>query len=166
MIWVTLLVCEILLEMFGLYDSLVGIIAIKNKFDVKTITGIVLHYNCIINMVDCGLKVTVAIWLLIGPDEHSCYWWATVFVWTKFCRFFAIHSIAIIRLISILVEKYQIQYSTNLKLVVFASLVSLAATMVAVLPIKPVLHIGFFAQVSLYSVQKYLNKKDASKKLF
>ena len=102
----------------------------------------------------------------VGRDEHSCYIWAMVFVLTKCCRYFAIPTISIIRLISILVEKYQIQYSTNLKLVVFASLVSLAATMVAVLPIKPVLHIGFFAQVSLYSVQKYLNKKDASKKLF
>ena len=165
MIWVTLLVCEILLEVFGLYDSIVGIIAIKNKFDVKKITGIVLYYNYIINMMDCGLKVTVSIWLLKGRDEHSCYIWAMVFVWIKCCRYCAIPTISIIRLISILVEKYQIQYST-LKLVVLASLVSLAATMVAVLPIKPVLRIGFFAQVSLYSVQKYLNKKDASKKLF
>ena len=72
MIWVTLLLCEILLEAFGLYDSGVGIIAIKNKFDVKTITGIVLHYNYIINMVDSGLKVTVAIWLLIlGPKNYK-----------------------------------------------------------------------------------------------
>ena len=148
MIWVTLLVCEILLEVFGLYDSSVGIIAIKNKFDVKKITGIVLYYNYIINMMDCGLKVTVSIWLLKGRDEHSCYIWAMVFFWTKCCRYCAIPTISIIRLISILVEKYQIQYST-LKLVVLASLVSLAATMVAVLPIKPVLRIGFFAQVSL-----------------
>ena len=123
---------------------------------MKTITGIVLHYNYIINMMDCGLKVTVSIWLLKGRDEHSCYIWAMVFVWIKCCRYCAIPTISIIRLISILVEKYQIQYST-LKLVVLASLVSLAATMVAVLPIKPVLRIGFFAQVSLYSVQKYLN---------
>ena len=154
MIWVTLLVCEILLEVFRLYDCSVGIIAIKNKFDVKTITAIVLHYNYIINMVDCGLKVTVAIWLLIGPDEHSCYWWAMVFFWTKFCHFFAIQSISIIRLISTLGVKYQIQYSTNLKLVVLASLVSLAAIMVALLPIKPVSHIpktiGALANVSLY----------------
>ena len=72
MIWVTLLLCEILLEAFGLYDSGVGIIAIKNKFDVKTITGIVLHYHYIINMVDSGLKVTVAIWLLIlGPKNYK-----------------------------------------------------------------------------------------------
>ena len=73
MIWVKLLVCEILLEVFGLYDSSVGLIAIKNKFDMKKITGIVLHYNYIIIMVDCALKVTVAIWLLTGPDESSCY---------------------------------------------------------------------------------------------
>ena len=79
MIWVKLLVCEILLEVFGLYDSSVGIIAIKNKFDMKKITGIVLHYNYIIIMVDCALKVTVAIWLLTGPDESSCYSWAMVF---------------------------------------------------------------------------------------
>ena len=80
-----------------------------------------------------------------------------VFVWIKCCRYCAIPTISIIRLILILVEKYQIQYSTNLKLVVLASLPLLVSTMVAVLPIKPVLRIGFFAQVSLYSVQKYLN---------
>ena len=147
MIWATLLVCEILLEVFGLYDSSVGIIAIKNKFDVKTITGIVLHYNYIIIMVDCGLKAIIAVWLLTGPDEFSCYSWAIVFGATGCCRTSAIPAISIIRLISILVEKYQLEYSTNLKLVVFASLVCLAAIMVAVLPINL---IGLFAKVSLY----------------
>ena len=67
MLWVALLLCEIILEVFGLYDSALGMVFIKNNFDMKIIIVLVLYYNLIINMIDCGLKFIVAVWLLIGP---------------------------------------------------------------------------------------------------
>ena len=61
MLWVVLLLCEIILEVFGLYDSALGMVFIKNNFDMKIIIVLVLYYNLIINMIDCGLKVIIAV---------------------------------------------------------------------------------------------------------
>ena len=63
------------------------------------------------------------------------------------CRTSTIPSISILRLISILVEKYQLEYSTYLILVVLASVVCLRAIMVAVMPVN---FIGLLTEVSLH----------------
>ena len=164
MLWVALLVCEVILEVFGLYDNAVGIVSIKNNFDMKIIVVLVLYYNLILNMVDCGLKVIVALGLLMGPKEVSCYIWAVVFPIANCFRFCATMFISIIRLMSILVKKYQLECSDNWKLVALAFLVgpflvcSVAAS-VAILPVQTIQGIGvYWCMVSsVYEQFKVLN---------
>ena len=154
MLWVALLVCEVILEVFGLYDNAVGIVFIKNNFDMKIIVVLVLYYNLILNMVDCGLKVIVALGLLMGPKEVSCYFWAVVFPIANCFRFCATMFISIIRLISILVKKYQLECSKNWKLAALAFLACLVAVMVAILPVQTIQGIGLLHKVS--SVHEHL----------
>ena len=154
MLWVALLLCEIILEVFGLYDSALGMVFIKTNFDMKIIIVLVLYYNLIINMIDCGLKFIIAVGLLMGPKEVSCYIWAVVFPIANCFRFCATPSISIIRLMSILVKKYQLECSKNWKLVALAFLACLVAVMVAILPVQTIQGIGLLHKVS--SVHEHL----------
>ena len=115
-------------------------------------------------MVDCGLKVIVALGLLMGPKEGSCYIWAVVFPIANCFRFCATMFISIIRLMSILVKKYQLECSNNWKLAALAFLVgpflvcSVAAS-VAILPVQTIQGIGvYWCMVSsVYEQFKVLN---------
>ena len=118
------------------------------NFDMKIIIVLVLYYNLIINMIDCGLKVIIALGLLMGPKEVSCYIWAMVFPIANCFRFFATPSISIIRLISILVKRYQLECSKNWKLVAIAFLACLVAVMVAILPVQTIQGIGLLHKVN------------------
>ena len=100
-----LLICEIVLDIYGSYQNTSAVISMMNNSFTKSTTYKFLILCCIINTFSHLVKFTTLSWILIDSKAESCYYFALGFLFTEFSSVWSLFGISCLRFISVVKKK-------------------------------------------------------------
>ena len=93
--------CELILNMYGVYQNTSDVFVMKNKIFEKSTTYKFLILCGIFNIINYLLKIIIMTWLLIDLKEESCHYFAIGLIFTEFSSMWSLFGISALRFISI-----------------------------------------------------------------
>ena len=93
--------CELILNMYGVYQNTSDVFVMKNKIFEKSTTYKFLILCGIFNIINYLLKIIIMTWLLIDLKEESCHYFAIGVIFTEFSSMWSLFGISALRFISI-----------------------------------------------------------------
>ena len=100
-----LLICEIVLDIYGSYRNTNAVILMMNNSFTKSTTYKFLILCCIINTISYLVKFITTTWLFIDSKAESCYYFALGFIFTEFSNVWSLFGISCLRFISVVKKK-------------------------------------------------------------
>ena len=94
-------ICELILNMYGVYQNTSDVFVMKNKIFEKSTTYKFLILCGIFNIINYLLKIIIMTWLLIDLKEESCHYFAIGVIFTEFSSMWSLFGISALRFISI-----------------------------------------------------------------
>ena len=98
-------VCELILSIYGFYQSTSDVFVMKNKRFKKSTTYKFLIICGIFNIFTYLLKIIITTWLLIDVKEESCFYFANGLLFTELSCIVLTFGISALRFISVLKKK-------------------------------------------------------------
>ena len=100
-----LVCCEIILDIYGFYQSVKEIVAMTNKRFMKSTTYKFLILCCIVNIFDYLVNFSLMTWHLFDPNVESCFYFAIGFFFTDLSNVWSLFGISALRFISVVKKK-------------------------------------------------------------
>ena len=98
-------ICEIILNVYGLYQNTSDIILMMKKNFKKSTTYKFLILCNIFSIFNYILKLITMFWLLIDLKEESCYFFSIGLIFTDFLSMWSLFGISALRFISVVKKK-------------------------------------------------------------
>ena len=104
-----LLISEIVLNIYGIYQNTIDIFSMVNKTFTKSATYKFLILCRISSIFNYSVKFIIMAWQLIDTNEESCYYFAIGFIFTDFSNVWSIFGISALRFTSVVKKKFLIK---------------------------------------------------------
>ena len=100
-----LLIIEIVLNIYGIYQNTIDIFSMVNKTFTKSATYKFLILCSISSIFNYSVNFVIMAWQLIDTNDESCYYFGIGFIFTDFSNVWSIFGISAFRFISVVKKK-------------------------------------------------------------
>ena len=100
-----LLISEIVLNIYGIYQNTIDIFSMVNKTFTKSATYKFLILCSISSIFNYSVNFVIMAWQLIDTNDESCYYFGIGFIFTDFSNVWSIFGISAFRFISVVKKK-------------------------------------------------------------